>query len=354
MPSTYAFIEHVVSELVAMHRAAGVPLRTLHVGGDELPQGVWERSPASQALMQREHLKSGAELWNYFYARVGAVLARHGVALAGWEEIGAHTATIGGQAVLTANPFFAGRGYTLYVWRNTEGAEDLADRLANAGYEVVLTPATRLYFDLAPYPSPLEPGQNWAGYVDLDTVFDYVPGDDTRVAPDDPRRLAHREALSAAGRAHIRGLEGTLFSETVHEPRRLDYMLMPRLLALAERAWAPDPAWTKQPDREHAGPLRAQAWATFVSQLGLQVLPRLDAEHAVLYRIPPPGLKRVRGAVLANEQIPGFSLRYTVDGSEPNAHSPQVSRPIATSGLVRVAAFDRNGRGGRSAQLDNR
>ncbi len=48
----------------------------------------------------------------------------------------------------TANPFFSRSGYTLYVWRNTEGAEDLADRLANAGYDVVLTPATRLYLDM--------------------------------------------------------------------------------------------------------------------------------------------------------------------------------------------------------------
>jgi hexosaminidase len=305
-------------------------------------------------LMQREHLKSGAELWNYFYARVGAVLARHGLALAGWEEIGAHTVTIAGQQVRTANPVFSGSGYTLYVWRNTEGAEDLADRLANSGYEVVLTPATRLYFDLAPYPSPLEPGQNWAGYVDLDTVFDYAPYDDTRMAPDDPQRMAHREALTQAGREHIRGLEGTLFSETVHEPLRLEYMLMPRLLALAERAWASDPLWTQQPDRAHAAPLRAQAWSAFVSQVGLQVLPRLDAEHAALYRIPAPGLKRVSGAVLANEQIPGLSLHYTIDGSEPNARSPQVTGPITANGLIRVAAFDRNGRGGRSSQLDNR
>ncbi len=354
LPSTYAFIEHVVSEMVALHRAAGVPLRTLHVGGDELPQGAWERSPACKALMGREHLKSGAELWNYFYARVGVILARHGVALAGWEEVGAHTVEVGGRQVRTANPAFSAKGYTLYVWRNTGGAEDLADRLANAGYQIVLTPATRLYFDHTPYPNPFEPGQNWAGYVDLNTVFDYVPDDDTRVAPDDPRRLLHREALTKAGREHIRGLEGTLFTETVHEPARIDYMLMPRLLALAERAWAPEPAWTKQPDRAHAAPLRARAWSVFANQLGFQVLPRLDADHGALYRIPAPGLNRDGGSVLVNEQYPGFSVRYTIDGSDPNAHSPQVNGPISAKALIRVAAFDHNGRGGRSSQLDNR
>ncbi len=98
LPSTYAFIEHVVNAMVEVHRVAGVPLRTLHVGGDELPPGAWARSPACQALMEREHLKSGAELWNYFYARVGEILTRDGLALAGWEEVGAHTVQCRRQA----------------------------------------------------------------------------------------------------------------------------------------------------------------------------------------------------------------------------------------------------------------
>jgi hexosaminidase len=329
-------------------------LRTMHVGGDELPDGTWERSPASRALMNRQHLKTRADLWDYFYARVGTLLQHHDVALSGWEEVGARTVRVDGHTERVANPAFSRSGYTVYVWRNTEGAEDLADRLANAGYDTVLTPANRLYFDLPPYPSPFEPGQVWAGYVDLDTVFDYVPLDDTRIAPDDPRHLANRQTLTEFGRQHIRGLEGTLFSETVHEPSRLDYMLMPRMVALAERAWAPDPRWTKQPDHAHAAPLHAAAWSTFVSQLGLKVLPQLDAEHAVLYRIPAPGLKEVAGAVLVNQQIPGFSLRYTVDGSEPKATSPLVTGPITHAGPIRVAAVDRNGRVGRSSRVDLR
>jgi hexosaminidase len=81
-------------------------------------------------------------------------------------------------------------------------------------------------------------------------------------------------------------------------------------------------------------------------------LPRLDAEHVVLYRIPAPGLKQVAGAVLVNQQIPGFSLHYTVDGSEPKATSPVVTGPITHAGTIRVAAVDRNGRAGRSSQID--
>ena len=206
-----------------------------------------------------------------------------------------------------------------------------------------------------PYPGPDEPGQNWAGYVDLDTVFDYVPYDDTRVAPDDPTPLPGAQVLTESGRRNIRGLEGTLFTETVHDAGRLDYMLMPRLLALAERAWAADPAWARAADHQHAAPLHAAAWSTFTSQLGLQVLPGIDAGLMdVRYRIPPPGLARIDGAVRANEQLPGLSLRYTTDGSEPAADSPLVSAPLTDAAIIRVAAFDRNGRGGRSARIDNR
>jgi hexosaminidase len=176
--------------------------------------------------------------------------------------------------------------------------------------------------------------------------------DDTRIGPDEPRHLEHRQVLTEFGRKHILGLEGTLFSETVHEPGRLDYMLVPRLLALAERAWAVDPKWAQQADGEHAVPLRTAAWSQFVSQIGLQVLPRLDAEHICPYRIPAPGLKRVGNSVLANEQIPGLGLHYTTDGSEPTASSPLVTGPIELTRVIRVAAVDSNGRAGRASEYD--
>jgi hexosaminidase len=353
LPSTYAFIGRVVDAMVDMHRAAGVPLRSLHLGGDELPDGAWERSPACTALMQREHLSDRRELWQYFYARVDQLLRRHGLAAAGWEELGTMRQRVAGQDRVVPNPNLSGRGFTLFVWRNIEGADDLAYRLANAGYDTVLTPASRLYLDMTPYSDPEEAGQTWAAHVDLDTVFDYIPYDDVRVAPDNPSRRPGMEALTAAGRARIKGIEAPLFGETLYDPTRLEYMLMPRLLAAAERAWAPDPEWTTESDPARAAHLHAQAWSTFVAQLGFNVLPRLDAELPQLhYRLPPPGLKRSGDSVLANEQIPGLVLRYTLDGSAPTARSAQVSGPIAAAGTVRVAAFDRNGRAGRPAQID--
>jgi hexosaminidase len=303
--------------------------------------------------MRREHLVGRAGLWEYFYGSVDRLLRSQGLRASGWEELGTARAQLAGREQVVPNAHFLGHGFTLYVWRNIEGSEDLAYRLANAGYDTVLAPATRLYLDMAPYPSTDEAGQTWAAYVDLDTVFDYIPDDDNRVAPDSPARLAGMERLNDVGRQHILGLEAPLFSETLNDATRLDYMLMPRLLAVAERAWSPDPAWTSESSPARAAQLHAEAWSAFVSKLGLDVLPRLDAEMPDLrYRLPPPGLKRVDGTVLANEQIPGLAMRYTIDGSVPTTRSPLVSGPIAAAGTVRVAAFDHNGRAGRAAQLD--
>ena len=60
LESTYAFIERVVADVVALHREAGVPLRNLHMGGDEVPNGVWERSPAAQAYLKQHGLASAS------------------------------------------------------------------------------------------------------------------------------------------------------------------------------------------------------------------------------------------------------------------------------------------------------
>jgi hexosaminidase len=355
LPSTYAFIARVVDVLVDLHKEARVPLRTVHVGGDELPGGAWDKSPACAALMKRLHVADRDELWDYFYTHVDTLLRKHGRAAAGWEEMGTRVKKIGKQDQVRTNLNVAARGYTLFVWRNIEGADDLAYRAANAGYDIVLTPANRLYLDMTPFSDPDELGQTWAGRVDLNTVFDYIPYDDNRVAPDSPVHVANMEKLTDAGRARIKGLEAPLFSETVNDPSRLDYMLMPRLLAAAERAWAPDPTWTSEVDPVRASRAHALAWSRFMAQVGHQVLPRLDADWPQLgYRLPPPGLKRIGDSVFANEQIPGLALRYTLDGSDPTVKSPPVNGPIRERAIVRVAAFDRNGRASRAAQVDAR
>jgi hexosaminidase len=361
--TTYAFIEKVVGEMVAVHQEAGVPLRNLHMGGDEVPAGVWEKSPAAQALLKKNGLSSVDDLWFVFYGRVEEILKRRGIPLSGWEEIGARKTRLDGRPVLIPNPGFAGRGWRAYVWNNVPGwgAEDLAYRLANGGYQVVLAPVSNFYLDMAYSRNPEEPGLFWGGFVDVDKPFDFIPFDYYRNIREDARGnplpsgvFAAKDRLTDYGRAHIVGLQACLWSETLREEGRLDYMLMPKLLGFAERAWAPDPDWARETDAGKAAELYREAWSRFVNVLGKRELPRLDREGRVVnYRIPTPGLKVVDGAVLCNLQLPGFTLRYTTDGTEPPATSPAVEGPIAAGGVIRVAAFNGRGRKGATATIRN-
>jgi hexosaminidase len=353
LPSTFHFIEHLVAQVVALHREAGVPLKTIHMGGDELANGAWEKSPASLALMRREKLESTADLWDYFYDRVDAILRRHGLFTSGWEELAGRKTMLAGRPKLIPNPRFTQRGFSAYVWNNVAGAEDLAYRLANAGYDIVLAPVTRMYMDMSYNANPEEPGVDWGAYTELENVYDFIPFDILKNAG--PDAGIGKDGLTDYGKRRVRGLEATLFTETVRDPARIDYLVMPRLLAVAERAWAADPAWALEADTGKAEALHRAAWSGFVNALGQRVLPRLDLEGAgVAWRIAPPGLLLEGDRVLVNHVLPGIELRYTSDGSDPLGTSTLVQGPIAERGLIKVAAFDRKGRKGLVASIDRR
>jgi hexosaminidase len=361
LESTYGFIGQVVSDLVAMHREAGVPLRHIHMGGDEVPDGVWQGSPVAQAYMQARGLTSVDDLWFVFYGRVEQILKGFGLSPSGWEEIAVRKTRLDGRPKNIPNPDFAARGWRAYVWNNTPGwgAEDLAYRLANGGYEVVLSPVSNLYFDLAWNQNPEEPGLDWGGFVDLRKPFQFIPFDyyrnvrlDARGNPLDPAVFVGKDRLTDYGQAHVAGIQGNLWSETLGADGRLEYQMLPKLLALAERAWAPDPDWAVERDSAKADALYREAWSRFVNVLGKRELPRLDREvPGVNYRIPTPGLMVEAGTVRCSVELPGFTLRYTTDGSEPTARSAEVTGPIPFRGTVSVAAFTTTGRKGHTARV---
>ncbi len=363
LESTYRFIDKVVTELVAMHRDAGAPLKHIHMGGDEVPKGVWVGSPAVQALMQKQGLTSVDDLWYVFYGRVADILKTHGLVLSGWEEIAVRKTRLNGRSATIVNPEFAGRGWRAYVWNNVPGwgAEDLAYRLANGGYEVVLSPVTNFYFDLAWNQNPDERGLDWGGYIDLRRPFEFIPFDYYRNArvdragnPLDPAVFTGKDRLTDYGREHIVGLQGNLWSETIGGDGRLEYMLVPKIFGLAERAWAADPDWARETSAARSDSLFRESWSRFMNAVGKRELPRLDRELANLnYRIPTPGLKVEDGRVYTSLELPGFTLRYTTDGSEPTLRSEPVSGPISIRGAaeIRVAAFTASGRKGATSRV---
>ncbi len=353
--STYRFIEVVVDELIGLHKEAGVPLSAVHVGGDEVPGGVWEKSPACGSFLASGEVGDVEGLPEYFLGRVGRILAQRGLPMAGWEEIALTAA--GGEGSSNA-PAPAPENVRAYVWNSVWGwgGEENAYRLANAGYRVVLCNASNLYFDLAYEKDPDELGQAWAGFVDTRKAFEFVPLDLYKSAIEDslgrrldPAAYADAVRLTARGRDNISGVQGQLWSEVAKGREVMEYLAFPKLLALAERAWAAPPAWAGEEDPETRAGLLEADWNQFANRLGRRELRRLDhLAGGVSYRLPPPGAKVEDGTLHANAAFPGLEIRYTIDGTEPTAESELYRGPVIVSGQVKLRTFDTRGRSSRT------
>ena len=364
LPSVYNFMERVVDDLRAMYKEADAPLKTIHFGGDEVPAGVWQKSPSVQQLIaQNTAVKSTNDLWPYYFGKLNQIVKSRGLSVSGWEEAGLKKVSVNGKSRWVPNPDFANQNFRVNVWLNSpgSGSEDLAYRLANAGYKVILTPVTHLYLDLAYNPSSDESGQYWGGYVDIDKPFYFIPYDYLRNLKDDrtgkridPATIKGREALTATGRANIVGMEAPLWSEKILSTEELEYKMFPKLLAVAERAWAKDPAWAIESNDAKSDQLYGQAWSDFINVMGQRELPRLDTyAGGFAYRVPTAGAKLTGGKLMANTQFPGMTIRYTTDGSEPTASSPAYTQPIDAAGTVKLKVFTPAGRSGQTTTITN-
>jgi hexosaminidase len=362
LPSLERFIDTVVTEVKSLYERAGVPLRTIHTGGDEVPAGAWLDSPLCRARMREHGWTDVEQLREDFTARCRAILARHGLAFAGWDETALLRAPQG--TALLPNPRHAGPDFHVYVWNNAwgSGQEDCAYRLANAGYSVVLSSAANLYFDLSYAKDPEEPGYYWAGFVETRHAFSFcpldamdAPGEDAMGRPLSGAVVAALERLDSVGRSRIQGLQGQLWGENARGRGRIEYLALPRMIALAERAWSPDPGWSGVANEGERKARLARDWNEFANRLGQRELPRLDrAPLAYAYRLPPPGVVVRCGAVHANVALPGLAMRYTLDGSEPHAGSARYLGPVEARGArqFRIATFDTRGRKSRTVVID--
>ncbi|TVQ68001.1 MAG: beta-N-acetylhexosaminidase, partial [Balneolaceae bacterium] len=319
--STYDFLELVFDELIEMHEEAGAPLHTIHVGGDEVAMGVWEKSPACASLMEQEGISNVRDLQVYFFDRLNRMLLDRDLQMAGWEEVvffqdpddGSHT----------PNPQFT-ENVIPHVWSNIwgYGTEEYAYQLANMGYRVIMSHASNFYFDLAYSNHWEEPGFYWAAMFDTRAPFSFIPFDLYRNAitdsygnPIEEERYAEATPLLPSARENIIGLQGQLWTETVNRESRMEYMILPRLLGLAERAWSGNPDWSEIRNNRQMLEARDVAWNEFANRIGQMEMSRLDESFpGIQYRIPPPGVKMEGGEFHANSAYPGLEIRFTRDG----------------------------------------
>ncbi len=351
MDSSYAFIDKVVYELQQMYREAGLRLSTYHMGGDEVGVGSWTASPQCQALFAKgmPGVAGVADLKPYFVSRVAELLHKRQLALGGWED---------GLMYDPVNPFnreqFANKKVYANVWDNIWewGVADRAYRLANAGYQVVLSHGTHLYLDHPYETHPQERGFYWAArYTDARKIFNYMP-DQVYANADKTRSgevITNLEQL--VGRAlpalekpdNILGMQGQVWTETIRTPEQLEQMLFPRVIPIAERAWHLASWEGNQPDTAS----RDASWQQFARVLAVKELPKLSVA-GVHYYLPPVGAVISNGELSANVAYPGLNIEYSLDqGQSWQRYQEAAKVPAGTEVWLRSRSAD-----GRTSRIE--
>jgi len=223
---TFQFLQDILAEVIELF-----PGKYIHIGGDEVPKENWQKCAKCQARMTAEGLKNEKELQSYFVRRLEKFINSKGRSLIGWSEI-----LEGGLAQNAAVMDWIG------------GAVEAA----GAGHDVVMTPTTHCYFDYYQSTNQAAEPRAIGGFLPLDQVYSLEPV---------PAKL------DLEHQSHILGAQGNLWTEYVPSFKHAQYMIFPRLCALAEVAWSAK---------------AARNYADFVRRLGAH-LERLD-QLGVNYR----------------------------------------------------------------------
>lgn len=199
-PKMMEFVKGVLSEVMNLF-----PSRYIHVGGDECPRDRWKQCPRCQAYISSHGIQAKGKLTKedclqgYFMSEVGKFLKKHGRCMIGWDEM------------LDSDP---PPGSTLMAWRSARKGYEAAQ----AGHDVIMTPVDYTYLSNRALYS-LGGDRSIKKALSLD------------VCPD---------SLDEEARSHIKGVQGCIWTERVLDPQRCEWLLLPRLAAIAEVAWHAD------------------------------------------------------------------------------------------------------------------
>ena len=282
---TFTFLENVLDEVMDLF-----PSTYIHIGGDECPKTRWENCPACQAkirelgLKDDESFKAEHYLQSYVMERIEKYLNSKGRKIIGWDEIL--------EGKLSPNA-------TVMSWRGSQGGI----AATKAGHDAIMTPNSHFYFDYCQGKDAANEPLSIGGYLPLEKVYSYEP---------------FTQDMDETAREHILGVQANLWTEYIHTPEHLEYMLLPRAAALSEVQWT-------QPEGKNL-------------QRFIGLIPRMtDIYDLMGYNYSRTAFE-VTCTSLVNEShccveailstIDNALVRYTLDGSEPTEKSPEYTGPI--------------------------
>ncbi|MCD8044735.1 MAG: beta-N-acetylhexosaminidase [Tannerellaceae bacterium] len=199
---TYEFISNILDEIVELF-----PSPYIHIGGDEVHYGnqSWFTDPEIQAFIKENNLVNETGLEHYFIRRATDIVASKGKKMIGWDEV--------------IDAGLSPEKATIMWWRH-DRKHQLVKALEN-GFEVIMTPRRPLYADFFQHAGH-RVGRYWGGYNPIEDIYLF------------PDPVAH---LMKNYEDQVLGMQFSLWTERVADTNRLDFMVFPRLVAVAESAW---------------------------------------------------------------------------------------------------------------------
>lgn len=291
--TVFVFLQDVLKEVVNLF-----PSKYIHVGGDEVDKSDWKKCPKCQARIKKEGLKDENELQSYVIRRMEKYLVGLNRKLIGWDEI-----LEGGLAPEA----------TVMSWRGEDGGI----QAAKMKHDVVMTPGSPCYFDhyqAGPEGEPLAIG----GFNSLRKVYDYEPI---------PKELGNEEEK------YVLGAQGNVWTEFIPTAEHLEYMVLPRMPALAEVLWTPRGMKDWNGFNE-----RLQYHFTGYAQKGLHYCP-----GNFTVTIKPSSKDGKLSVSLTTEALKG-NIYYTTDGLLPTTQSTRYDGPVMIDhSLTLKAVTEQNG-----------
>ena len=270
--SVFSFLQNVMDEILELF-----PSRYIHIGGDEAQKTHWKKCPLCQAKMKKEKLADEEDLQGYFMSRMSDYVRSKGREVIGWDEL--------------TNSSFLPEGSIILGW---QGYGKAALKAAEKGHRFIMTPARIMYLIRYQGPQWFEP-VTYFGNNTLKDVYDYEP-----VQKDWKPEYA----------SLLMGVQACMWTEFCNKPEDVDYLVFPRLAALAEVAWT-------QPDKKD--------WASFLKaldgyneHLAAKGIVYARSMYNIQHKVTPED-----GALTVKLDCirPDVEIRYTTDGSEPTANS---------------------------------